>query len=53
VSELLTLKRRVLDDTSGRFLSTGLSLPLAETSTVGSLFGPAPLDGAPELSVPH
>jgi hypothetical protein len=41
VSALLTLKRRALDVTLGRLVSTDSSLSLAETSTVGSLVGPA------------
>jgi hypothetical protein len=53
VSELLTPERRVLDVTSGRFLTTGLFLSLAETSTAGLLVAPAPLDDPPELSAPH
>jgi hypothetical protein len=37
MSELLILKRWVLDITLGRFISTDLSQPLAEAGTVGSL----------------
>jgi hypothetical protein len=35
VSELLTPKREVLDVTTYRYLTTGSSLSLAETSPVG------------------
>lgn len=48
VSEQLTRERGVHDG----FLTTGPSLSLAETLTTGSLVAPAPLDGAPGLSVP-
>jgi hypothetical protein len=37
---------------SGRFLTSGLSLPLAEASAAGSLVATGPLNGAPELSAP-
>jgi hypothetical protein len=52
MSELLILEGEVLDVTSGRFLITGLSLPLAETSTAGLLVVTAPLYGMPELLDP-
>jgi hypothetical protein len=52
MSELLALKREALGVTTGRCLTTGSSLLLAETSTVGSLIVPVPLDGSPELQAP-
>jgi hypothetical protein len=51
VSELLTLERRGLDITSGRFFTSESSLPMAETSAVDSLVAPVPLCGVPELLV--
>jgi hypothetical protein len=50
VSALLTPKREVLDFISGRFLSTGSSLPLAEISAADSMVADGFLNGAPELS---
>jgi hypothetical protein len=52
VSELLTPKREVLSVTSSRFLTIISSLPLAETSTAGSLVASVPLNGVPELPGP-
>jgi hypothetical protein len=49
MSVLLTPKRRVLGLISGRFLTTGLSLPLAEISTAGLLVATGPLNGTQEL----
>jgi hypothetical protein len=53
VSELPTPEGRVLNVTSGGFLTAGSSLPLAETSTASFLVAPVPLDGAPEQSAYH
>jgi hypothetical protein len=52
VSVPLTPKREVPGFTSGRFLTTGSSLPLAEITAAGSLVAAGPLNGAPELRVP-
>jgi hypothetical protein len=52
VSELLTPDRGVLNITSGRFFTTGSSLPKAETSAAGWLAAPAFLDDAAEFSAP-
>jgi hypothetical protein len=52
VSVSLTPKREVPGFTSGRFLTTGLSLPLAEISAEGSLIATGPLNSAPELPAP-
>jgi hypothetical protein len=52
VSVLLTSKREVPGFTSGRFLTTRLSLPLAEITAAGLLVAAGPLNGAPELSAP-
>jgi hypothetical protein len=52
MSVLRTPKRRVYGFTSGRFLTTGLSLPLAEISTTSLLAADGPLSSAPELPVP-
>jgi hypothetical protein len=52
VSVLLTPKRRVPDLTSGRFLTTGSSLSLAEISTAGFLVATGPLNGVLELPAP-
>jgi hypothetical protein len=52
VSVLLSPKRGVLGFTSGRFLTTGSSVPLAEISKAGSLVAAGPLTGAPELPAP-
>jgi hypothetical protein len=46
---LLTPKREVPDLTSGRSLTTGSSLPLAEISAAGLLVAPRHLNGVPEL----
>jgi hypothetical protein len=46
MSELLAAKREVFGLTSGRFLTTGSSLPLAELSTAGSLVAAGPLNSA-------
>jgi hypothetical protein len=51
VSEI-PVPERFLDVTSGVFLTTGSSLPLAETSTTGSLVAPeVPPAPAGELTV--
>jgi hypothetical protein len=47
-----TPKREFPGFTSGRFLTTVSSLPLAETSAAGSLVATGPLNGAPELPAP-
>jgi hypothetical protein len=52
VSVTLTPKGEVPGFISGRFLTTGLSLPLAEISAAGSLVATGPLNGAPELLAP-
>jgi hypothetical protein len=46
VSVSLTTKGEVLGFTSGGFLTTGSSLPLAEISAAGSLVATGPLNGA-------
>jgi hypothetical protein len=49
--ELLAPKRELFDITAGRCLTSSLLLPLAETSTIGSLVEPVPLHGASVLPV--
>jgi hypothetical protein len=44
--------RGIFGFTSGRYLTIGLSLPLAEMSTAGTLVAGGPLRGAPELPTP-
>jgi hypothetical protein len=48
----MTPKREVLDISSGRFLTTGSSLPLAEITTADLQVASRPLDVAPELPTP-
>jgi hypothetical protein len=48
----LTPRREVPGFISGRFLTTGLSLPLAEISAAGSLVATGLFNGTPELPSP-
>jgi hypothetical protein len=52
VSIPLAPKREVPGSTSGRFLTIGSSLPLAEVTAAGSLVATGPVTGTPEPQPP-
>jgi hypothetical protein len=49
---ILAPEREVPCSTSGRFLTIGSSLPLAEVTAAGSLVATGSLSGTPELPAP-
>jgi hypothetical protein len=51
MSATLVSIREVPGFTSGRFHTTGSSLPLAEAPTAGSLIATGSLNGTPEFSL--
>jgi hypothetical protein len=52
MSATLAPIREVSGFTSGRFRTTGSSLPLAEAPAAGLLIATSPLNGTPEFSAP-